>query len=143
MGVLEDILKALDRVEIWKEVQNTPQRVSALEKRIGALEEKLGGKWPAEFVVTVESVALASTTRFRVPTSRLYDRRLEMREVWEDRRSCPQAEYPLAFCPFLNVSFSDGMMPACGSANIPDCFFSAVRYALARLSHRCSSTGLR
>jgi hypothetical protein len=27
MGVLEDILKALDRVEIWKEVQNTPQRV--------------------------------------------------------------------------------------------------------------------
>ena len=48
MGVLEDILKALDRVEIWKEVQNTPQRVSALEKRIGALEEKLGGKWPAD-----------------------------------------------------------------------------------------------
>src|SRR5258708_5556333 len=34
-----------------------------------------------------------------------------------------------------------GMMPACGSANIPDCLFSAVRYALARLSHRCSSTG--
>src|SRR6266540_2909382 len=33
------------------------------------------------------------------------------------------------------------MMPACGSANIPDCLFSAVRYALARLSHRCSSTG--
>jgi hypothetical protein len=33
MGVLEDILKALDRVEIWKEVQNTPQRVSALEKK--------------------------------------------------------------------------------------------------------------
>src|SRR5262245_5678555 len=34
-----------------------------------------------------------------------------------------------------------GMMPACGSANIPDCLFSALRYALARLSHRCSSAG--
>src|SRR5262245_3500845 len=33
------------------------------------------------------------------------------------------------------------MMPACGSANIPDCLFSALRYALARLSHRCSSAG--
>ena len=30
-----------------------------------------------------------------------------------------------------------------GSANIPDCLFSTVRYALARLSHRGSSTGLR
>src|SRR5499433_92470 len=35
------------------------------------------------------------------------------------------------------------MMPACGSANIPDCLFSALRYALARLSHRCSSAGPR
>src|SRR5256884_7707088 len=34
-----------------------------------------------------------------------------------------------------------GMMPACGSANIPNCLFSAVRCALARLSHRCSSMG--
>src|SRR5215475_10664484 len=34
-----------------------------------------------------------------------------------------------------------GMMRACGSANIPDCLFSALRYALARLSHRCSSAG--
>src|SRR5262245_65762246 len=34
-----------------------------------------------------------------------------------------------------------GMMPACGSANIPDCLFSAFRYALARLPHHCSSAG--
>src|SRR6516225_9214274 len=33
------------------------------------------------------------------------------------------------------------MMPACGSANIPDCLFSALRYALVRLSHRRSSAG--
>ena len=36
-----------------------------------------------------------------------------------------------------------GMMPACGSVNIPECLFSALRYALARLSHRCSSAGPR
>jgi hypothetical protein len=45
-----------------------------------------------------------------------------------------------AFQHNADLLFS-GMMPACGSANIPDCLFSAVRYALARLSRRCSSTG--
>src|SRR5215471_58934 len=46
-----------------------------------------------------------------------------------------------AFQHDADLLFS-GMMPACGSANIPDCLFSALRYALARLSHRCSSAGL-
>src|SRR5262245_2786881 len=45
-----------------------------------------------------------------------------------------------AFQHDADLLFS-GMMPACGSANIPDCLFSALRYALARLSHRCSLTG--
>src|SRR5438445_7000242 len=35
-----------------------------------------------------------------------------------------------AFQHNADLLFS-GMMPACGSANIPDCLFSAVRYALA------------
>src|SRR5262249_23952203 len=35
------------------------------------------------------------------------------------------------------------MMPPGGSANIPDRLLGAVRYALARLSHRCSSSGPR
>ena len=47
-----------------------------------------------------------------------------------------------AFQHDANLLFS-GMMPACGSANISDCLFSALRYVLARLSHRCISTGLR
>src|SRR5213592_3182581 len=47
-----------------------------------------------------------------------------------------------AFQHDADLLFS-GMMPACGSANIPDCLFSALRYALARLSHHCSSAGLR
>src|SRR5215831_3312021 len=45
-----------------------------------------------------------------------------------------------AFQHDADLLFS-GMMPACASANIPDCLFSALRYALARLSHRCSSAG--
>src|SRR5262249_47774303 len=49
---------------------------------------------------------------------------------------------PQAFQHDADLLFS-GMMPACGSANIPDCLFSALRYALTRLSHRCSSAGLR
>jgi len=44
----------------------------------------------------------------------------------------------------LNYRFGgSGMMPVCGSANIPDCLFSALRYALTRLSHRCALAGLR
>ena len=34
-----------------------------------------------------------------------------------------------------------GMMPACGSANIADRLFNAVRNALTGLSHRCFLTG--
>jgi ribosomal protein S27AE len=48
MGLLEDMLKALDRVEIWKELQATPKRIESLEKRVADLEEKLGGKWPGD-----------------------------------------------------------------------------------------------
>jgi hypothetical protein len=48
MGILEDILKALDRVPIWKRLQNVPDDVDDLKARVASLEEKLGGKWPPE-----------------------------------------------------------------------------------------------
>jgi hypothetical protein len=48
MGLLEDMLKALDRVEIWKELQTTPKRLTDLERRVAELEKKLGGKWPGD-----------------------------------------------------------------------------------------------
>jgi len=48
MGVLEDMLNALDRIEWWKELRGVPTRVAALEKKIADLEEKLGDKWPAD-----------------------------------------------------------------------------------------------
>jgi hypothetical protein len=41
MGILEDILKALDRIPNWKRIQTAPQAIDALEQRIKALEAKL------------------------------------------------------------------------------------------------------
>jgi hypothetical protein len=54
MGLLEDMLKPLDRVEIWKQLQGTLQRISELEKRVAELEGKIGGKWPADVASIVE-----------------------------------------------------------------------------------------
>jgi hypothetical protein len=42
VGVIEDMLNALDRVEWWKELRGTPQRITDLEKRVAELEQKLG-----------------------------------------------------------------------------------------------------
>lgn len=48
MGMIEDILKALDRIPIWKRLGEVPAEVDDLKKRIAALEEKLGTKWPGD-----------------------------------------------------------------------------------------------
>ena len=48
MGLLEDILNALDRIPVWRRLQGLPPEVDELKKRIAALEEKLGDKWPAD-----------------------------------------------------------------------------------------------
>jgi hypothetical protein len=44
MGLLEDVMKALDRIPVWKRLQGVPAEVDSLKGRIAALEEKLGGK---------------------------------------------------------------------------------------------------
>jgi hypothetical protein len=48
VGVLEDIMKALDRSSIWKRLQALPPEVDELKARIATLEEKLNGKWPGD-----------------------------------------------------------------------------------------------
>lgn len=48
MGILEDMMKVLDRVPGWKRLQEVPAEVDALKAKVAALEEKLGGKWPAD-----------------------------------------------------------------------------------------------
>jgi hypothetical protein len=46
MGLLDDMLKALDRLEIWKELQGAPKRIEALEKRLAEVDALLDGKAP-------------------------------------------------------------------------------------------------
>lgn len=46
MGMIEDILNALDRIPIWKRVQALPVEVETLKTRVEELEQKLGNKWP-------------------------------------------------------------------------------------------------
>jgi hypothetical protein len=48
MGFIEDILSALDRIPIWKRLQELPKETDDLKKRIADLEQQLGGKWPAD-----------------------------------------------------------------------------------------------
>jgi hypothetical protein len=48
VGIIEDILKALDRIPVWKRLQGLPAEHEALARRIGALEEKLGEHWPGD-----------------------------------------------------------------------------------------------
>lgn len=40
MGLLEDIMKTLDRIPAWKRMQALPSQVDALEARVRALEAK-------------------------------------------------------------------------------------------------------
>lgn len=41
MGVLEDVIKALERVPGWKRIAATPAEVDALRARVEALEARL------------------------------------------------------------------------------------------------------
>lgn len=41
MGILEDVMKALDRIPAWKRVNALPAEVDKLAARVKALEDKL------------------------------------------------------------------------------------------------------
>jgi hypothetical protein len=43
MGMLEDVMKALERIPIWKRVSALPAEVEALKKRVADLEAKVAG----------------------------------------------------------------------------------------------------
>ena len=88
MGLLEDILKALDRVEIWKELQAAPHRISELEKRVAELEGKLGGKWPPDVC------KFCGTRALRLSSTRGPTVKGKMREDWKCAE-CTQTETPL------------------------------------------------
>ena len=48
MALLDDILKALDRWDLWRQITTTPERVESLERRVAELETKLGETWPPD-----------------------------------------------------------------------------------------------
>ena len=41
MGVIEDMLNALDRIPGWKRINGLPTEVDELKQRLAALEERL------------------------------------------------------------------------------------------------------
>ncbi len=41
MGILEDVIKALERIPAWKRVSTVPDELAALRKRVEALELRL------------------------------------------------------------------------------------------------------
>jgi polyhydroxyalkanoate synthesis regulator phasin len=44
VGIIEDIMHALERIPVWKRVSALPKEVDELRTRIAALEAKLEGK---------------------------------------------------------------------------------------------------
>jgi hypothetical protein len=40
MGILEDMMKVLDRVPGWKRIQEAPAEIDTLKEKVAALEEK-------------------------------------------------------------------------------------------------------
>lgn len=48
MGMVDDVLKVLDRIPIWKRLNDVPDEIDDLTRRVAELENKLGGKWPAD-----------------------------------------------------------------------------------------------
>jgi hypothetical protein len=41
MGILEDVMKALERIPVWKRVTALPDEVEALKRRVAVLEARL------------------------------------------------------------------------------------------------------
>lgn len=62
MGILEDILSALDRIPLWKRLAKVPGEVDSLEARVKAIEEKLAGG-------SGKLCPICNSVRFRVVSS--------------------------------------------------------------------------
>lgn len=73
MGILEDILTALDRIPVWKRLQALPGEVDELKGRLASLETKMGGKWPGDVCPFCGAQAL------RMETNDMHG----MRELWK------------------------------------------------------------
>lgn len=79
MGIVDDLLKALDRIPIWKRLQEIPPELDALSARLAKLEEKLGGKWPPD----VCKYCGAQAARLYFKVGPIEGTRGKMREEWK------------------------------------------------------------
>lgn len=48
MSIVDDVLKAFDRIPIWKRLQETPKEIDDLKERVATLEALLNGKRPGD-----------------------------------------------------------------------------------------------
>lgn len=74
MGFVADIKAFLDSWDDWKEVRAATAKVPALEARIAELENKLGGKWPADVCPKCGERAMRATGDIRGGFKDAYDR---------------------------------------------------------------------
>ena len=76
MGMIDDIMKALDRWDIWRDVQKLPAKSEALERRVADIEQKLGSKWPPDVCKYCGERAV------RLNTDRVPDDKGKVHQVW-------------------------------------------------------------
>ena len=88
MGVIDDMLKALDRIPGWARLQKVPDEVDQLTRRVTALEEKFGGKWPPDICKFCGERAVRLRATFGP------DQKGNMQENWECA-SCQKTEVRL------------------------------------------------
>jgi len=48
VGIVDETLKVLERIPIWKRLGEIPAEVDDLKQRLAVLEGQLNGKWPAD-----------------------------------------------------------------------------------------------
>jgi hypothetical protein len=64
VGTIDDFLKVLDRIPIWKRLGEVPTEVDDLKRRLSELEGKLNGKWPADICKFCGERAVRMTANF-------------------------------------------------------------------------------
>src|SRR5262245_22769237 len=85
MGIIEDVLNALDRIPKWARLQQVPNEVDELKQKVAALEEKLSGKWPPDVCKFCGERAV------RMVSTIGPDQKGNMQETWQCEK-CDQAE---------------------------------------------------
>lgn len=85
MGMIEDVMRALERIPLWKRVSALPERTDELERRIAAIEAKLSGK-------TGELCPLCGEAGFRRTASRPHPVMGDL-GIIEDTFQCPSCQH--------------------------------------------------